>query len=150
MSLEAWCTVSHLYLRLHCQKIYLMMLFAKLYMRTFFTISQTRGQFPCLWIACPGFESRPGASPQCGMRGGRSHCNTVEIMLKPQALVGYNFFYHFPLYDETLRHIQLCNIVSSAKYSESTKTQNWSFSLQFLLIYKCEYSFITDTLDIFT
>ena len=25
-----------------------------------------------------GFESRPGASPQCGLRGGRSYCNTVQ------------------------------------------------------------------------
>ena len=32
---------------------------------------------PCLWAARPGFESRPRASPQCGLRGGRSHCNTV-------------------------------------------------------------------------
>ena len=35
------------------------------------------GQSPCLQIARPGFDSRPGASPQCGLRGGRSHCNTV-------------------------------------------------------------------------
>ena len=27
-----------------------------------------------------GFESWPGrASPQCGLRGGRSHCNTLQI-----------------------------------------------------------------------
>ena len=32
---------------------------------------------PCLWIARPGFESRPGASPQCGLSGSISHCNTV-------------------------------------------------------------------------
>ena len=25
-------------------------------------------------IARPGFDSRPGASPQCGLRGGRSYC----------------------------------------------------------------------------
>ena len=29
---------------------------------------------PCLWIARLGFESRPGAFPHCGLRGGRSHC----------------------------------------------------------------------------
>ena len=29
-----------------------------------------------LW-SVPGFESRPEASPQCGLRGSRSHCNTV-------------------------------------------------------------------------
>ena len=32
---------------------------------------------PCLWITRPGFESWPWASPQRGLRGGRSHCNTV-------------------------------------------------------------------------
>ena len=25
-----------------------------------------------------GFESRPGASPQCSLRGGRMHCNSVK------------------------------------------------------------------------
>ena len=25
----------------------------------------------------PGFESRPGAAPQCGLKGGISHCNAV-------------------------------------------------------------------------
>ena len=29
------------------------------------------GQSPCLYIAHPGFETRPGASPQCGLKGGR-------------------------------------------------------------------------------
>ena len=28
-------------------------------------------------ITRSGFESWPGASPQCGLRGGRSHCDTV-------------------------------------------------------------------------
>ena len=27
----------------------------------------------------PGFDSRPGASPQCGLRGSRSLCNTLQI-----------------------------------------------------------------------
>ena len=35
------------------------------------------GQCPCLLIASHEFESRPGASLQGGLRGGRSHCNTV-------------------------------------------------------------------------
>ena len=33
-------------------------------------------------IARPGFDSRPGASPQCGLRGGRSHCYTIQINYK--------------------------------------------------------------------
>ena len=32
------------------------------------------------YIAYSGFESRPKASPQCGLRGGRSHCDTAQIM----------------------------------------------------------------------
>ena len=35
------------------------------------------GSKPWLWAARPGFDSLLGASPQCGLRGGRSHCNTV-------------------------------------------------------------------------
>ena len=38
--------------------------------------------------ARPGFESRPGASPPCGLRGGRSHCNTVQIKYKTLGLGG--------------------------------------------------------------
>ena len=32
----------------------------------------------------PGRESQPGATQQCALRGGRSHCNTVQIMLNPR------------------------------------------------------------------
>ena len=38
------------------------------------------GQSLCLRIARPGYESRLGASPECGLRGGRSHCNTDDMM----------------------------------------------------------------------
>ena len=45
----------------------------------FFEVWWSRGSVhcPCLWAARPGFESRPGASPQCVLRSGRSHCYTV-------------------------------------------------------------------------
>ena len=46
------------------------------------------GESPCLWIARPGFDSRPGASLQCGLRGGRLHCNTVQIKYKTLGLGG--------------------------------------------------------------
>ena len=36
------------------------------------------GQSLPLNITRPGFKSRPGEFPQCGPRGGRSHCNTVH------------------------------------------------------------------------
>ena len=36
--------------------------------------------FPFIQNARPGFESLPEASPQCGLGGGRSHCNTVHII----------------------------------------------------------------------
>ena len=44
----------------------------------------------CLLTARPGFESRPGAYSQCGMRGGKSDYNTVQIcnIIKPFHSVG--------------------------------------------------------------
>ena len=34
-------------------------------------------------------EVDSGASPQCGLRGGRSHCNTVQIKKKSEASEGW-------------------------------------------------------------
>ena len=48
-----------------------------LYSKSKVKVQWSSGQSPCLQIARPGFEYRPGTSPQCGLRGGRSHCNTV-------------------------------------------------------------------------
>ena len=43
----------------------------------------------CFWTDRPGFESRPGAFPQCGLRGGRSHCVLLFKKYVLQDLVIY-------------------------------------------------------------
>ena len=47
----------------------------------------------------PRFESRPGASPQSGLRGGRSHCNTVHTVNKK---LKYIYIYQSTRYADVL------------------------------------------------
>ena len=46
------------------------------------------GFCPSFWTTLPGFESRPGAFPQCGLRGGRSLYNYRSIKYKALGLGG--------------------------------------------------------------
>ena len=56
---------------------------SQLFRHSFLSIIQSRRRgglvvfIPATRSVRPGFESRPGASPQCGLRGGISHCNAV-------------------------------------------------------------------------
>ena len=56
---------------------------SQLFPHPFLSIIQSRRRgglvvfIPATRSVRPGFESRPGAAPQCGLRGGISHCNAV-------------------------------------------------------------------------
>ena len=86
-----------------------------------------------------GFESRPGASPQCGLRGGRSYCNTV------QKKFCFKFSFWRLLFEAKGRHLQKNTflrpmwIFESENFAVQRRARKWPNSPFSKIAKKCAF-----------